>query len=157
MKANQKLNKKAHITFLRLIGQTARLLLLTVFCFLPPYYPYLFQQTCDVSIGSMDDPPDAIRLLEHPMKIIVRIPGILLPYTAYPPIVSNIDRRLTDGAGASPPRLSPIKQGKVIDTSSMRSETCSSSYFWTFQTRVPDHCHKFCKDPCFYKTPSSMC
>jgi hypothetical protein len=63
----------------------------------------------------MDDPPVAIRLLQHPIKIIVGIPGILLPYTAYPPIVSNVDRRLTDGAGASPPRPSPIKQGKVID------------------------------------------
>jgi hypothetical protein len=55
------------------------------------------------------------QVLQYTMKTVVQIPGMRLPYTCYPPIVSNIDRWLTDGIETTPPRLTPIKEGKVIN------------------------------------------
>jgi hypothetical protein len=49
------------------------------------------------------------------MKTVVQIPGMRLYDTSYPPIVSNKDRRLTDGIEATPPWLIPVKEGKVIN------------------------------------------
>jgi hypothetical protein len=49
------------------------------------------------------------------MKTVVRIPGMQIPYTSHPPIVSNVDRRLTDSVETAPPWLTPIKEGKVIN------------------------------------------
>ena len=79
------------------------------------YAPHIFPQTGHLQILSGNDPPVAVRLLQHTMKTIVPIPGMRPPYTSYPPIVSNMDRRLTDGIETAPPWLTPVKEGKVIN------------------------------------------
>jgi hypothetical protein len=79
------------------------------------YTPHIFPQTGHSQILSGNDPPVAVRLLQHTMKTIVRMPGMGHLYTSYPPIVSNMDRRLTDGIETAPPWLTPIKEGKVIN------------------------------------------
>jgi hypothetical protein len=79
------------------------------------YAPHIFPQTHPSQILSKNDPPVAVRLLQHTMKTVVRIPEMRLPYTSYPPIVSNVDKRLTDGIETAPPWLIPIKEGKVIN------------------------------------------
>ena len=79
------------------------------------YAPYIFPQTGHLQILSRDDPPLGVRLLQYTMKTVVRTPGMPHPCTAYPPIVSNVDRRLTDGIETAPPWLTPVKEGKVIN------------------------------------------
>jgi hypothetical protein len=79
------------------------------------YAPHIFPQTSHLQILSRNDLPVAVRLLQHTMKTVVRIPGMRLPYTSYPPIVSKVDRRLTDGIETAPPWLTPTKEGKVIN------------------------------------------
>ena len=79
------------------------------------YAPHIFPQTGHLQIPSENDPPVAVRLLQHTMKTVVQIPRMQLAYTAYPPIVSNTDRRLTDGIETTPPWLTPTKEGKLIN------------------------------------------
>jgi hypothetical protein len=79
------------------------------------YTLHIFLQTGHLQIPSGDDPPVAVRLLQHPMKVVVQLPGMPAPYTCYPPIVSDVDRRLTDGIGTATPWLGSIQEGKVIN------------------------------------------
>jgi hypothetical protein len=79
------------------------------------YAPYIFPQTGHPQIPEEDNSPAAVRLLQHTMKTVVREPGMQIPYTSHPPIVSNVDRRLTDRVETAPPWLTPIKEGKVIN------------------------------------------
>jgi len=79
------------------------------------YASHIFPQTSHLQILSGDDPPVAVRLLQHTMKTVMQIPEMPLPYTCYPPIVSKADRRLTHGIETTPPWLIPIKEGKVIN------------------------------------------
>jgi hypothetical protein len=79
------------------------------------YAPHIFPQTSHLQIPSANDPPVVLRLIQHTMKTVIPISGMRLPYTSYPPIISNADRRLTDGLEITPPWLTPIKEGKVIN------------------------------------------
>ena len=92
------------------------------------YAPHIFPQTGHLQILSGNDPPVAVRLLQHTMKTVMKIPGTQLLYTSYPPIVCNVDRRLTDDIGTSPPWLTPVKEGKVINDIAY---AVNDHYFWT--------------------------
>lgn len=94
------------------------------------YYPHFCPQTCETPVGSASDPPTAIRLLQHPMKTILRVPDMSSPYYAsFPPIVSAVDRRLTeDNANTPPPWIIPIKEGKVVNDIVY---AVNDRFFWT--------------------------
>ena len=79
------------------------------------YNQYFFLQTSHLEILSGDDPPVAERLLQHIMKTVAKIPKEELLYTCFPPIVSKMDKRISDGIETAPEWLNPIKEGVVIN------------------------------------------
>ena len=62
------------------------------------------------------------------MKTLVRIPEEMLLYSCFPPIVSKVDKRISDGIETAPEWLNPIKEGNVINDIVY---TVNDPGFWT--------------------------